>query len=174
MPIRLIHFTLNTGVMTMSNVKDVLVPDVGGEEVEIIEVCVAVGDSVEAEDALITVETDKASMDIPAPFAGTVSEILVNVGDKVSQDALIVKIAEAAASAESETVAEAPAPSPAPRLRAAAPRVNRSKISSRSDGATPGPSSSTAISIALPVEMMVTWVAPSPYFSAFLNKLSST
>ena len=96
----------------MSNVKDVLVPDVGGEEVEIIEVCVAVGDSVEAEDALITVETDKASMDIPAPFAGTVSEILVNVGDKVSQDALIVKIAEAAASAESETVAEAPAPAP--------------------------------------------------------------
>ena len=69
--------------------------------------------SVEAEDALITVETDKASMDIPAPFAGTVSEILVNVGDKVSQDALIVKITEAGAtSAESESSAEAPAPAP--------------------------------------------------------------
>ena len=91
----------------MSNIKDVLVPDVGGEEVEIIEVCVAVGDAVEAEDALITVETDKASMDIPAPFDGAVTEVLVNVGDKVSQGSLIVKIQEAGA--ESPAVAETPA-----------------------------------------------------------------
>lgn len=72
--------------------KDVLVPDVGGEEVEVIEVCVSVGDTVEAEDSLITVESDKASMDIPAPFAGKVAEISVSVGDKVSQDKLIMKI----------------------------------------------------------------------------------
>ncbi|XOV81148.1 MAG: dihydrolipoyllysine-residue acetyltransferase [Aestuariibacter sp.] len=84
----------------MADNKDVLVPDVGGEEVEVIEVCVAVGDSVEAEDALITVESDKASMDIPAPFSGTVSEIMVQVGDKVAQDKLIMKLAAGEAQAE--------------------------------------------------------------------------
>ncbi|WP_088329951.1 dihydrolipoyllysine-residue acetyltransferase [Lacimicrobium sp. SS2-24] len=76
----------------MSNVKDVLVPDVGGEEVEVIELCVEVGDQIEAEQSLITVESDKASMDIPAPFAGKVTEILVEVGDKVAQDKLIMKV----------------------------------------------------------------------------------
>ncbi len=77
----------------MSELKDVLVPDVGGDEVEVIEICVAKGDSVDAEASLITVESDKASMDIPAPFAGKVEEILVKVGDKVSQDTLIMKLA---------------------------------------------------------------------------------
>lgn len=76
----------------MSNIKDVLVPDVGGEEVEVIELCVEVGDEIEAEQSLITVESDKASMDIPAPFAGKVAEILVQVGDKVAQDKLILKV----------------------------------------------------------------------------------
>lgn len=85
----------------MSDLKDVLVPDVGGEEVEVIEICVAVGDTLDAEASLITVESDKASMDIPAPFAGKVSEILVKVGDKVSQDTLIMKMSGAAAGAES-------------------------------------------------------------------------
>ena len=65
----------------MSDIKEILVPDVGGDEVEIIELCVAVGDTVEAEDSLISVESDKASMDIPAPFAGTITEIKVVVGD---------------------------------------------------------------------------------------------
>lgn len=80
----------------MSDMQDVLVPDVGGEEVEVIEICVTVGEEVEAEAALITVESDKASMDIPAPASGTIGEILVNVGDKVSQDSLIMKMASAA------------------------------------------------------------------------------
>lgn len=88
----------------MANIKDVLVPDVGDDEVEIIEICVAVGDTVSAEDALVTVESDKASMDIPAPFSGQVTEILVNVGDKISQDGLIMKVAESAA--ESTAVSE--------------------------------------------------------------------
>ncbi|GAA0859100.1 dihydrolipoyllysine-residue acetyltransferase [Aliiglaciecola litoralis] len=108
----------------MSEMKDVLVPDVGGEEVEIIEICVAVGDSVDAEASLITVESDKASMDIPAPFAGEVAEILVSVGDKVSQDTLIMKLSAAGASSSasdtdakpSETKAEQPKESaPAPK-----------------------------------------------------------
>ncbi|UAA38068.1 dihydrolipoyllysine-residue acetyltransferase [Paraneptunicella aestuarii] len=91
----------------MATMKDVLVPDVGGDEVEVIEICVAVGDTVEAEEALITVESDKASMDIPAPFSGVVGEILVKVGDKVSQNTLIMKMSGAdAAAAPAEAVPE--------------------------------------------------------------------
>jgi len=95
----------------MSDLKDVLVPDVGGDEVEVIEICVAVGDTVEAEESLITVESDKASMDIPAPFAGKIAEVLVNVGDKVSIDKLIMKMSADAAGAgsEAESAPEAPA-----------------------------------------------------------------
>lgn len=96
----------------MSDIKQVLVPDVGGDEVEVIEVCVAVGDEVEAEASLITVESDKASMDIPAPFAGTISEILVAVGDKVGQDKLIMKMTSSDGTSETtvETAPEKPAP----------------------------------------------------------------
>lgn len=90
----------------MSDLKDVLVPDVGGEEVEIIEICVSEGESVEAEASLITVESDKASMDIPAPFAGEIKEILVKVGDKVSQDKLIMKMASSDDAAEPQSAAE--------------------------------------------------------------------
>ena len=100
-------------------IKDVLVPDVGGDEVEVIELCVAVGDSVEQEDSLITVESDKASMDIPAPFAGTVKEIKVAVGDKVSEGTLIVTV-EDAAGAEAPVEAAAPAAEEVPAAPAAA------------------------------------------------------
>lgn len=63
--------------------KDVNVPDIGGDEVEVTEVMVKVGDKVAAEQSLITVEGDKASMEVPAPFAGTVKEIKISTGDKV-------------------------------------------------------------------------------------------
>lgn len=89
----------------MSDKKDVLVPDVGGEEVEVIEICVTAGEDVDAEASLITVESDKASMDIPAPFAGTIGDILVKVGDKVSQDTLIMTMS----SGSSATAESAPA-----------------------------------------------------------------
>ncbi|MCU7555555.1 dihydrolipoyllysine-residue acetyltransferase [Alteromonas sp. ASW11-19] len=79
----------------MSDIKDVLVPDLGEDEVEVIELCVAEGDDVDAEDSLVTVESDKASMDIPAPFAGKVKELCVNVGDKISQGDLLAKLAAA-------------------------------------------------------------------------------
>jgi pyruvate dehydrogenase E2 component (dihydrolipoamide acetyltransferase) len=92
----------------MSDLKDVLVPDVGGEEVEVIEICVAVGDNVDAEAPLITVESDKASMDIPSPFAGKVGEILVKVGDKVSQNSLIMKLAGATDDAKAPAQAAKP------------------------------------------------------------------
>lgn len=76
----------------MADAKEVKVPDVGGEEVEIIEVLVSKGDSIEAEDSLITVETDKASMDIPAPFGGTIEDIKVKVGDTVKEGDLLAMV----------------------------------------------------------------------------------
>lgn len=79
----------------MADLKEVLAPDVGGDEVEVIEILVSKGDSVEAEDGLITVESDKASMDIPAPFGGTVDEIKVSVGDKISEGDLIAMLSAA-------------------------------------------------------------------------------
>jgi pyruvate dehydrogenase E2 component (dihydrolipoamide acetyltransferase) len=106
----------------MSDNKDVLVPDVGGDEVEVIEVCVAVGDVVEAETSLITVESDKASMDIPAPFGGTISEILVAVGDKVGQDKLIMKMTSSDGASEATVEAapeKAPEEVPAPAEKSA-------------------------------------------------------
>ena len=112
----------------MSDLKDVLVPDVGGEEVEVIEVCVAVGEEVEAEASLITVESDKASMDIPAPFAGTVKEILVNVGDKVSQDSLLMKfqpVQQLPASSTSTSTSLQQEATPAPAPRCASPSYRR-------------------------------------------------
>ena len=64
---------------------EIKVPDIGDfQDVEVIEVMVAKGDRVEVEDGLVTVETDKAAMDIPATVAGTVTEISLKVGDKVS------------------------------------------------------------------------------------------
>ncbi|TKB47073.1 pyruvate dehydrogenase complex dihydrolipoyllysine-residue acetyltransferase [Thalassotalea mangrovi] len=96
----------------MSDIKQILVPDVGGDEVEIIELCVAVGDQVEAEDAIVTVETDKASMDIPAPFAGKITELKVAVGDKIKQDDLIALL-ETAAASDAGAAEPAPASEPA-------------------------------------------------------------
>ena len=76
-----------------SEVIDVEVPDIGDEEdVEIIEILVNKGDSVEKEDGLITLETDKATMDVPCPEDGEVEEMLVKVGDKVSQGSKIAKL----------------------------------------------------------------------------------
>ncbi|CUX97281.1 pyruvate dehydrogenase complex dihydrolipoyllysine-residue acetyltransferase [Candidatus Hoaglandella endobia] len=70
--------------------KEVKVPDIGDEEVEVIEIMVQVGDKVSAEQSLITVEGNKASMEVPAPFAGTVKEINIKVGDKITNGSLIM------------------------------------------------------------------------------------
>lgn len=95
--------------------KDVNVPDIGGDEVEVTEVMVKVGDKVAAEQSLITVEGDKASMEVPAPFAGTVKEIKISTGDKVSTGSLIMVFeVEGAAPAAAPAQAAAPAPAAAP------------------------------------------------------------
>ena len=94
--------------------KEVNVPDIGGDEVEVTEVMVAVGDTVEEEQSLITVEGDKASMEVPAPFAGTVKEIKIAAGDKVTTGSLIMTfVVEGAAPAPAAAPAQAAAPAPA-------------------------------------------------------------
>ena len=106
--------------------KEVNVPDIGGDEVEVTEIMVAVGDKVEADQSLIAVEGDKASMEVPAPFAGIVKEIKVKAGDKVSTGSLIMvfEVAGAAPAASPVAQAAAPvaaAPAAAPVAQAAAP-----------------------------------------------------
>ena len=112
-------------------IKDVLVPDIGSfDSVDVIDVLVKAGDSISQEDPLITLESDKASMDIPAPFAGTVKEVKIKVGDKVSQGSLIftVETAEAEAKtapAKAEPEPSKPAAAPAKPAAAAIPEPSR-------------------------------------------------
>ncbi len=92
--------------------KDVKVPDIGGDAVEVTEVLVKVGDVVKAEQSLLSVEGDKAAMEVPAPFAGTVTEVKVKVGDKVQTGSLVFVFSTGAAAPAA--VAAAPAPVAAP------------------------------------------------------------
>ncbi|TDB52136.1 pyruvate dehydrogenase complex dihydrolipoyllysine-residue acetyltransferase [Photorhabdus luminescens] len=100
---------------------NVHVPDIGGDEVEVTEVMVKKGDTVTAEQSLITVEGDKASMEVPAPFAGIVKEIKIKAGDKVKTGSMIM-VFEVAGAAPAAPVASAPAPAAEPE-KAAAPVI---------------------------------------------------
>ncbi|MDJ0087391.1 pyruvate dehydrogenase complex dihydrolipoyllysine-residue acetyltransferase [Pantoea allii] len=104
--------------------KDVNVPDIGGDEVEVTDVLVKVGDKVEAEQSLIVVEGDKASMEVPAPFAGTVKALKIATGDKVSTGSLIMVFeveGAAPAAAPAAKKEAAPAPAAAAESKRAAP-----------------------------------------------------
>ncbi|HHF4501864.1 TPA: dihydrolipoyllysine-residue acetyltransferase [Haemophilus influenzae] len=109
---------------TASAIVEVNVPDIGGDEVNVTEIMVAVGDTITEEQSLITVEGDKASMEVPAPFGGVVKEILVKSGDKVSTGSLIMRFevlgAAPAASASASTSAPQTA---APATTAQAPQT---------------------------------------------------
>ncbi|MGL5226353.1 MAG: biotin/lipoyl-containing protein, partial [Aeromonas sp.] len=84
--------------------QDVHVPDIGGDEVDVTEIMVAVGDMVEAEQSIMAVEGDKASMEVPAPFAGRVVEINVAIGAKVATGSLVM-VFEVAGSAAAPALA---------------------------------------------------------------------
>ena len=127
----------------MAEIKNVLVPDIGNyKDVPVIEVAVKAGDSVKAEQALITLETDKATMEVPAPFDGVVKEVKVKVGDKVTEGVLIVTmqasgtIPQAAAAAASAPQAAAPA-APAPKSAPAAPPATATVTASGTAHASP-------------------------------------
>jgi len=99
----------------VAEIKNVSVPDIGGfKGVEVIEVGVKAGQQVTAEQTLITLETDKATMDVPAPFDGVLKELKVKVGDKVSEGDLIALIEASAAAAPAVAAPSAPAPQAAP------------------------------------------------------------
>ena len=110
----------------MGSLRDILVPDIGDfKNIPVIEVLVKPGDTVKAEDSLITLESDKATMEVPAPFAGVVKELKIKPGDKVSEGAAILslEISEgAAAPAPAAAAAQKPAaPAPAPAAAAQTP-----------------------------------------------------
>src|SRR5437868_1162870 len=110
----------------MSQAIEIKVPDIGDyDAVPVIEVHVKAGDTIQAEDALVTLESDKATMDVPSPAAGTVKEVKVKVGDNVSEGTVVLILegaagaaapapAAAAAAAPSSAAAPAPTPSAAP------------------------------------------------------------
>ncbi|MDH2069553.1 pyruvate dehydrogenase complex dihydrolipoyllysine-residue acetyltransferase [Pantoea sp. GD03673] len=114
--------------------KEVNVPDIGGDEVEVTEILVKVGDKVDAEQSLIVVEGDKASMEVPAPFAGTVKELKVATGDKVSTGSLIMVFeVEGAAPAAPAAAKQEAAPAPAAKSEAKAAAPAAAKAESKGE-----------------------------------------
>src|SRR6202158_4966254 len=111
----------------MATLVEVRVPDIGDfTDIPIIEVFVKVGDTVKAEDSLITLESDKATMDVPSPVSGVVTEVKVKVGDKVAEGTLVALIASAAPAAgvgAGETAAAVAVPAPAPAPQTLGPAV---------------------------------------------------
>lgn len=90
----------------MAELKKVLIPDIGDfKEVPVIEVLVKAGDTVKAEDSLVTLESDKATIEIPSPYSGLIKEVLVKAGDKVSEGSAVLTL-EASASGQAETAAQ--------------------------------------------------------------------
>ena len=111
------------------------VPDIGGHEnVDIIAVEIKAGDTVAIDDTLITLETDKATMDVPAEAAGVVKEVKVKVGDKISEGGLIAVIEAEGAAAEAPKAAAAPAPAAQPEApKAATPAPQAASFSGNAD-----------------------------------------
>jgi dihydrolipoamide dehydrogenase len=141
---------------------EVKVPDIGDfKDVPVIEVFVKPGDTVKKEDSLVTLESDKATMDVPSPAAGTVKELKLKVGDKVSEGSVILTLdsaaagaAKAAPAAPAKTAPPAPQPSPTPATGGAAP--------------VPSPGAATYAGKAdIDCEMVVLGSGPGGYSAAF-------
>ncbi len=135
----------------MSQLIEVKVPDIGDfSDVPVIDLFVKVGDAIKVDDAIVTLESDKATMDVPSTVAGTVKEVLVQLGSKVSEGAVLIKVEAGAAAAASAPAAAAPAPAAAPAAAAPAPVA-----SSHAGGAD------------LECEMLVLGAGPGGYSAAF-------
>jgi pyruvate dehydrogenase E2 component (dihydrolipoamide acetyltransferase) len=128
----------------MANLIDIIVPDVGGEEVEVIELCVAVGEAVDAEASIVTVESDKASMDIPCTDAGVIKSLNVKVGDKIKQGDVLGQMESGTAASEPE--ASAPTESPAEAPKANVPESEPAKAQTpKSEAATKSTPASSGV-----------------------------
>ena len=126
--------------MSATDVVPVEVPDIGDfDDVPVIEILVSAGDTVETDDPLLTLESDKATMDVPAPFPGTITEISVNVGDRVSQGKLLLKMepAEGSSSQDTSEKASAAASNGAP-TEADAPDAVRAAVDAEPPAAAGG------------------------------------
>ncbi|MCE9570274.1 MAG: FAD-dependent oxidoreductase, partial [Rhodocyclales bacterium] len=143
----------------MSDIVEIKVPDIGDfKDVPVIEVLVKVGDTVKAEDSLITLESDKATMDVPSPVSGVVTELKVKVGDKIAEGTLVALVKVSAApgtSVPAPAAAETPAAasvavSPAPTI--AAPVAAVGKFAGKAD---------------IECEMLVLGAGPGGYSAAF-------
>ncbi|PCJ86882.1 MAG: dihydrolipoyllysine-residue acetyltransferase [Thiotrichaceae bacterium] len=127
----------------MAEIKDILVPDIGDfDGVEVIEIMVAVDDTLSVEDPIVSLESDKAAMEIPSPLAGTVKAIKISMGDKVAEGDLLITLeaSEASAAAEASAEPEAPAKETKTEAAPAAPATPAPKSSSR-----PSPTASISI-----------------------------
>ncbi len=141
----------------MSNLVEVRVPDIGDfKDVPVIEILVQPGTAVKAEDSLITLESDKATMEVPSPAAGVVREIKVKVGDKVAQGTLIAMLETAGAGAA------APAPA-APAPKAEAPKPAAAPAPAASTPAPSGPVEKGDVH----AEVVVLGSGPGGYTAAF-------
>ena len=137
----------------MNPLVEVKVPDIGDfKDVPVIEIFVKPGDAIKVEDPIITLESDKASMEVPSTVAGKVSEVKIQIGDKVSEGSLLITVeaAEAAAPAPSPAPAKQEASTPAPKPAAPAPVA----------GAFSG-------QVDLECEMLVLGAGPGGYSAAF-------
>jgi len=147
---------------------EVNVPDIGDfNDVPVIEVLVKPGDTVKAEDSLVTLESDKATMDVPSPAGGVVKSVTVKVGDKVSKgSALLTLDSDAAASAPAKAAATPPSAQPAPT--AAAAPAPAAKAAPAAPAAAPGPAAATYGGRAdVECEMLVLGSGPGGYSAAF-------
>ena len=85
-------------------IQNIIVPDIGDfDSVEIIEVLVKVGDQINKDDPVVTLESDKSSVEVPSPFSGKISELKIKIGDKVSKGSLLVKLENSSSISEVET-----------------------------------------------------------------------
>lgn len=150
----------------MSNLVDVLVPDIGNfDSVDVIEVLVKVGDELALEDSLITVESDKASMDIPSPVAGIVKSVTVKVGDKVAKDSLLMQVESQAQAAKSAPAAAAPVKAEAPAKSEPAPAAAPQAAAPVS--AAPLASTNAVPASDMHAEVVVLGSGPGGYTAAF-------
>ena len=116
----------------MSEVTEVRVPDIGDfDDVPVIEIHVSAGDEVQPEDPLVTLESDKATMDVPAPFAGTVTQLSVGIGDRVSQGSVLLMLESPA---ESDGSSDGGAPESAAGKNKRPPRPNPPRPHPRRSG----------------------------------------
>ena len=133
----------------MSEVEQVKVPDIGNyDQVPVIEVLVAVGDTVKADQGLVTLESDKATMEVPAPFAGVVREIKVKLGDQVSEGVVVALIETAQATTESAAAKPAPqaavAANPASGAESLNAAAEKASVPVATQDASAGPAPSPA------------------------------